>query len=117
MGAMNDFNLWLEEKGYAEWNELTDTLDYNVDTNDSAIWDEYMAQRGTVVEKQLPLFDDDEEFIEDDTGDYDVIIDDGDDMELPLGEDFTMPLFDEHGGLTAEAYDLLYEMEQDGGFT
>ena len=116
MGAMKDFVIWCED------NDLEPNL------NDSAIWDKYMSQRGTVVENQLPLFviDDegDAELMDlcDDTDEHDVIIDDGDDMELelpdcPMGQDYTMPLFDENGGLTAEGFDLLYELEQDGGFT
>lgn len=107
MGAMKDFVIWCED------NDLEPNL------NDSAIWDKYMSQRGTVVENQLPLFvdDDDEDLIDADPGELDVILDDGDDWEFPLGEDNTMPLFDENGGLTAEAFNLLYKLEQDGGFT
>ena len=113
MGAMNDFNLWLQEMGYAEWNELTDTLDYNVDTNDPAIWDEYMAQRGGHTEEQLTLYDDDEDLC-DESHTPDVVWDDEEDW---VRGDDTMPLFDDDGGLTAEAYALLHELEQDGGFT
>ena len=107
MGAMKDFVIWCEDNGFEP------------NLNDSAIWDKYMSQRGTVVENQLPLFDDDDDdCLCDDTGELDVIIDDGDDdaCEWPLGDD-TMTLFDVNGGLTAEGFDLLYKLEQDGGFT
>tara|TARA_R100000458_G_scaffold20775_1_gene18583 strand:+ start:223 stop:585 length:363 start_codon:yes stop_codon:yes gene_type:complete len=120
MGAMKDFNLWLEENGYAWWNELTDTLEYDVDINSRCLWEEYMAERATKQElRQGVLFDDDDEQDMLDTQhDMDAIIDDDeDDADWVRGYDDTLPLFDEHGGLTAEAYDMLYEMEQDGGFT
>ncbi len=114
---MNDFNLWLQEMGYAQWNDLTNTFDYNVDTSDPAIWDDYMAQRGSHAEEQLVLFDDDDDDICDESTVHGVVWDDDDDGDWVRGTDDTMPLFDDDGGLTAEAYAMLHDMEQDGGFT
>jgi len=128
MGVMKEFAMWMEEKGYAEWNDLLDWYDYHRDPNDPAVWDEYMSERKTNVEEvQMDLFDDEEDFLPDDETDSDVVVDDGDYdspflprafMNAPYDDDEeTLPLFDENGGLTAEAYNLLYELEQDGGFT
>ena len=118
MGAMKDFNIWLEENGHARWNELTDTLEYDVDINSSTLWDEYLADRATKQElRQGVLFDDDDEQDMLETQhDMDTILDD-EDEDWVRGHDDTLPLFDNHGGLTAEGYDMLYKMEQDGGFT
>ena len=86
MGAMKDFNIWLEDNGHAR--ELT----------------------------QGVLFDDDEDLLET-QHDMDAILDDEDEDWVRGHDDDTMPLFDEHGGLTSEGYEMLYELEQDGGMT
>ena len=126
MGAMKDFLLWSEEKGYVEYIDMpdgsTDWINTSKHPGDSHAMGEYLAQRDAsrhLEREQLILFDDDDEDLCDETQGG-VIMDDGEDMELPdypMGQDYTMPLFDENGGLTAEAFDLLYKLEQDGGFT
>ena len=135
MGAMKEFAMWMEEKGYAEWNDLHDQYDYHRNPSDHALWDEYMLERHNRVsdtEEQALLFDLEEGDICDETATSGVFVDDGQEEDhewsgplhtwnpdewMVTGSDATLPLFDDHGGLTAEAFDLLYELEQDGGFT
>ena len=43
MGAMKDYSMWLEEKGYAEWNELTDDLEIVTNKDRNTLFNEYRA--------------------------------------------------------------------------
>ena len=46
MGAMNDYNVWLEEKGYLVWDEATDQLVWPASTLDpDKMFDEYLAEQ------------------------------------------------------------------------
>ena len=53
MGAMKDFVIWCEEKGFAEWNDFTDQYDYNIDPNSKEIWDEYMLESWIKKENEI----------------------------------------------------------------
>jgi len=41
MGRMKDFVMWLEEKGYAEWNDHTESYEYTSAYNPQTALDEY----------------------------------------------------------------------------
>jgi len=46
MGMMKDYLMFLEEKGYAEWNDRTEGYDYTVpDIYAKHIMDEYKEQQ------------------------------------------------------------------------
>ena len=106
MGRMKDFNLWLEETGRAEWCELTDTMVFNCDTNDPALWEEYLS-----ASKDNGVVADDGEDLDscDESSGMGVIIDDGDDD----ADDYW---FDANGGLTSEAWDYLAYSDRNGDF-
>ena len=55
------------------------------------------------------IIDDEDDFLED-TGDNDVVWDDDDE------EYFTTPLIDDKGGITAEGYSYLHELDTNGYF-
>ena len=41
MGRMKDYTMWLEEKGYAEWNESTESYEYSDSYDSRTAFDEY----------------------------------------------------------------------------
>ena len=41
MGRMKDYAMWLEMKGYAEFNDRTESYEYTADYNDRTAFDEY----------------------------------------------------------------------------
>ena len=41
MGRMKDYAMWLEMKGYAEFNDGTESYEYTADYNDRTAFDEY----------------------------------------------------------------------------
>ena len=43
MGAMKDYAMWLEMKGYAEFNDLTESYEYAPDWNATTAFEEYRA--------------------------------------------------------------------------
>jgi len=46
MGAMSDYNIWLEEKGYLVWDELRDELVWPVSSVDpDKVFDKYLAEQ------------------------------------------------------------------------
>ena len=55
------------------------------------------------------IIDDEDDFL-DDTGENDVIYDDDDE------DYFTTPLIDDRGGITAEGYNYLHELDTNGYF-
>ena len=55
------------------------------------------------------IIDDEDDFL-DDTGENDVVWDDDDE------DYFTSPLIDDNGGITAEGYNYLHELDTNGYF-
>ena len=54
MGRMKDYGMWLEEKGYAVWDDRTDSLEYTADYDAAKAFDEYQHDtnwHGTSTEK------------------------------------------------------------------
>jgi len=53
MGKMNDYSIWLEEKGYLVWDDRRDELVWPASSVDpDRVFDEYMEEQRKAKEKK-----------------------------------------------------------------
>ena len=108
MSNMADYMMWLDNKGYALWDDVLGEL---VNTGDWDLYcDEMVDDYKTDKEWHQPEEDDDI-VLEDD--DEDEFLDDDELGDLCYDTPISY-WFAESGGLTANAYNFLYNAEQQG---
>ena len=108
MSNMNDYMMWLDNKGYALWDDVLGEL---VNTGDWDLYcDEMVDDYKTDKEWHQPEVDEDDYIIEDE--DEDLLNDEelGDSIAWTPQEYWFKP----EGGLTGEAYNFLYTLDSQG---
>ena len=108
MSNMKDYMMWLDDKGIAKWDTVIGELcipnGINVYTNE--LIEEYQHD----AEWHCP--DDDDDMIEDD--EEDEFPEDDNDLGDMCEWTPQQYWFNEQGGLTADAYDFLYDVDLQG---
>lgn len=112
MSNMKDYAMWLDDRGIAVWNNTIDELviPSGTDIYDSHIVDEYKHDS----KRHMPELDDDDELIIDEEEEEDFLDDEelGDSIGWTPEENW----FQSDGGLTADAYIFLANIDLQGDF-
>jgi len=112
MSNMKDYMMWLDNRGFAKWDDAIGELinPSGINVNSPKLMDLYKNDAQWHNSAPVEL-DDDDNIIEDEE---ELIIDDGDLDDCAYSPDEYW--FHPDGGLTGDAYNFLYTLDSKGEF-